>query len=571
MPIMNGLVMKPAQFEIVSSNKLNNKTVAVVETSNIDKALQEIANVADKVAQTNRDSVFLEEYAGKEIIHIPLKEYVASFLGPVYAGFDECYVTSINNQLILANSLEGIKQLVDDMESENVWSKSLKMNDFFNICNKESNLSFFYNVHRGWDQFSEKLNPKWSEIANKNKKALQAIELVGVQFSNVDNKYFTNISLFQPGQFNPVTESRYLKPKYSLGLGAPLITKPIVVKNHNNSSLEILVQDSSNVLYLLNNEFEVLWEDSLEYPIHTDVHQVDLFKNGKLQYLYGQKNQLHSKDRNGDDVEGFPMEIGEAAIKTLEVVDYNKSKKYRWSVTNSNDQVFLTDKEGKKLKGWDPFIKEYQGSNSVKHFRIRGKDIFVLVEGSGKVNLVARNAKSIDGFPLLFDEPIDENYVITAGSSFNNSLITLITKDGELVTSNLQGQLKNREQLIKSGAKTEFSMVKDPNSINFIVISQDANVVTVFDTEGKTKFTKQYISDEPVWAQYYDFGPGNELVILIDPIQELGYIYDGEGHLLSNLPLEVSQEMSILYYESSKLYKFFTIYHNDLAYYELKR
>jgi hypothetical protein len=73
-----------------------------------------------------------------------------------------------------------------------------------------------------------------------------------------------------------------------------------VVRSHVDRSLEVLVQDAANRLYLLGSNGKVLWRKWLEKPVTGEVHQVDYLKNNKLQYVFATERNLYLLDRNGN-------------------------------------------------------------------------------------------------------------------------------------------------------------------------------------------------------------------------------------------------------------------------------
>ncbi|MCR9253914.1 MAG: hypothetical protein NXI20_26110, partial [bacterium] len=543
-----------------SSDPNNPNQTALISLKDPDLSKQQLEELSKRVSNVRGDSIFYEIYGDLKIVYLPIANFPASFLGPPFTGFETSYYTYLEDQLVISDNLQSIKDLVDERANENVWSKSLKVNNFLEICNKESNLSYFLNVPIGWRTIQNNLNQDWQEFVETQSSLIKSFELVALQFSNVDDKYFTNLALYHPGEFQPVATGKTLKPVASLELAYPLITKPFIVRNHSHNTMEMMVQDSTNTLYLLNESFEVIWDDSIGSSINTDISQVDYYKNNKLQYLFGAGNEVHLMDRTGKDVESYPIAIGESALSNVQVVDYNKTKAYRWSVTNNKKQFYLTDKEGKPLNGWNPYPNPYEGDGPIKHFRIRGKDIFVTIEESGKVNLLSRNGTAYKGFPILYQEPIDDNYVITASSNFSRSILTMITKSGELTKYNLLGQLQYKEQLVKASGDSEFSILKDKNSIKFLILRQDDNKIAILERNGTERFSKSYLSEEPVQAQYYDFGPGQELIILRDTQQDYAYLYNGKGELLNNLPIETNQDLSVLFYEREGLFKVYKVY-----------
>ncbi len=547
-----------------------NQTV-LISLTDINLATQQIEELSKRITIVKGDSSFYEIYGDQLIFHLPISNFPALIMGPPFEGFETTYYTFLQNQLVFSDDLEAIKKLMDHMQNENVWSKSLKVNNFFEICNKESNLSYFINIPNGWRTIGNSLRPDWNQFMKDQAVLLKSFELGALQFSNVDNKYFTNLAIYHPGEYQPVVTGKTLRPVKSLELAYPIKTKPFIVRNHITNEMELLVQDSLNTLYLLNNNFEVVWDDSIGSRINTEISQVDFYKNKKLQYLFGAGNKIHLTDRTGSPVEDYPKEIGKSDLMTLQVIDYNNTKSYRWSVTNTKNQFYLTDKEGKPLKGWNPYPLAYKGSQPIKHFRIRGKDIFVTIEESGKINLLSRSGTAYKGFPLLFQDPIDNQYVITAASSFSKSILTCITQSGELMKYNLLGQLQHREQLIKSSQETRFSLLKDKNSIKYLILKQDDNNVTILESDGTERFTKNYLSNDPVQAQYYDFGAGQELIIIRDPQQEYAYLYNGNGELLNSLPIETDQDLSVLFFEREGLFRIYKVYQNEVALYEISK
>ena len=85
-----------------------------------------------------------------------------------------------------------------------------------------------------------------------------------------------------------------------------VVIKPTLVVNHNTSEKEIFVQDLANRVYLINGTGRVQWKQAVDGPILGGVHQVDFYKNGKLQYLFNTARKIHLIDRNGNYVERYP-------------------------------------------------------------------------------------------------------------------------------------------------------------------------------------------------------------------------------------------------------------------------
>ena len=66
--------------------------------------------------------------------------------------------------------------------------------------------------------------------------------------------------------------------------------KPQFVINHYNQAFEIFTQDIENNIYLINDNGALLWKKKIGNAILGDIHQIDRYKNTKLQYLFNTKD-----------------------------------------------------------------------------------------------------------------------------------------------------------------------------------------------------------------------------------------------------------------------------------------
>ena len=74
--------------------------------------------------------------------------------------------------------------------------------------------------------------------------------------------------------------------KFESRIPNDIVLGPLIVKNHINNSNEVLIQDSKNILYLINDRGQVEWTREIDGKIIKEVNQIDSYKNGKLQYVF---------------------------------------------------------------------------------------------------------------------------------------------------------------------------------------------------------------------------------------------------------------------------------------------
>ena len=99
------------------------------------------------------------------------------------------------------------------------------------------------------------------------------------------------------------------------------------------------IQDSKNILYLINNRGQVEWTREIDGKIIKEVNQIDSYKNGKLQYVFATEKSLNLLDRKGRDVGKFPLKFKDNITSPVSVFDYDKNKNYRLLITQNNEFV----------------------------------------------------------------------------------------------------------------------------------------------------------------------------------------------------------------------------------------
>src|SRR5690606_22533242 len=158
----------------------------------------------------------------------------------------------------------------------------------------------------------------------------------------------------------------------TFSLDSPPAIPAFPVRNHATGATEMIVQDEENSLYLIDTQGNRLWKRKISARINSDIYQVDIFKNGNLQFAFSTPNALHIIDRNGDPVKPFPIEFRDEVSQPLSVFDYDNNRNYRFLITQIND-LLMYDAKGRIVKGFD-FKKA--GSTIIQapqHFRLNNK------------------------------------------------------------------------------------------------------------------------------------------------------------------------------------------------------
>ncbi len=538
----------------------------------LSEGLSQFKQLSERINQSQGDTLYYEEYADFSIGQLEINELPFQLFGEPFSGFSTLYYTGYRDYLIGAASVQVLKTVIDDIGNENTWGKSVQINSFLDNTLREANLSVFVHTPRAWNLWQQNLDEAWKQPFSDASTTLQSIDLMAMQWSFIEDKFYTSV-VFQ--QSEKTAQKGIQKPLLSdntVTFAQPLSTKPYVVRNHTDKTLETLVQDSTSMIYLLSANQEVLWIDSIKGKINSPVFQIDYYKNGKLQYLFSTPRYIYAIDRTGEYLPGFPVAFsGKNDIAFFTLVDYDKSKNYRYFFADTRGDLYIADKDGKLLDGWGPKEIKHPLASAPLHVRVRGQDFLVALQSNGVMHAFNRRGQSIKGFPVDFKTPVNNEVFAEAGSSNGNSKLTTITNDGSIIQINLAGKVIQREQLYRPSAQSKFKLVPEASGNGYIFTRQDANRIAIIDQAGKVLFEKDYMSTGIASSQFYDFGGGRKLFIVNDPVQAFSYLYDEKGNLVNFRPIETTKEVAIIFYESQGLYKIYKNYENEFSILSLKK
>ncbi len=562
-----------AEIGLIVSESINPERpdlVVAMKVSN-DKAANEFFGaMAD--ATLNEEDPYQEFWADVPLRHIEIPELPQQFFGPGFSGFPSSFYCLKNGFAFLANNEQVLKQLIDQIDAEDTWRKSIKVNNFLDIANKEANLSLFVRTSGAWNIIETKLHDQWLKFFDEYAFALKQIEFAAFQFSNVDGKYYTNIALQHPGKIVERVEAPNFEVKDEQLFNHKVITRPYVVKNHNDGSFEVLLQDSLRRVYLVSSDRDTLWSRQLDGQIQGEVYQLDYYKNGKLQCLLTTGKSIHILDRTGEYIPGYPFELPDhQLIEKLSLIDYDNSRKYRIMAATADGKYYLYDKAGKNLEGWTPKILEGKPVMTPFHLRVRSRDFMMFMHRSGLVYVLNRRGEPVKGFPVDLKGTVENPLFIQKAGTVSGTSFTTVTNEGEVVRFNLEGKFLKREQLFKSTAADRFHLVvSSTNQRTYLILRQDDEKITVIDAKGRELFNHNF-SHNKIEAKYYNFSPDNAVIVITDKDKNYTYLYSIDGRLMHALPLETGEEIAMIYYESKGVYTIYKTHDKALSVLTLAR
>jgi hypothetical protein len=525
--------------------------IVMIETGSPDRWIRHLNDISERLSD---DTVFHERFSDYVIREIPARRFPEKLLWPLVNGFEHTFYAAYGNMILLGDNLEELKHFMEDVEHEDIWGKSVSKNQFLESTLLESNVSVFINTPKIWNMLMPRLNPRWRQFVRDNQSLLQSVQMSAFQFSHLNNTYYTNITINQ-SKGKPEVAFASTARRNVVYFNQP-IQKLHAVKSHVSQANEILIQDSLNDLSLISMEGRVLWKMPIGDRITSDLQQVDFYNNDKLQYIFATHDAIHIIDRLGNYVPPYPLHLPGKDIKQLSVIDYDRSKKYRFLISDETGKIWMYDKSGNNLEGWSPRDVGGPLMAPPMHHRIRGKDFIIAIRKDGKAHLFTRRGEMVKGFPLdLQGTPLGD-YFLEMGPDIARSFFVVVTRDGYRVRFNPQGKIQYRETLLRNSVGSQFGLIAEKANKTYLILQHDTRQLTISDATGKKILSNNYINLKDWDIKYYHYGGGKSFISLTDKTQELSYVFDGNGNMLTAPPVE-STAIELRMANSDQSYVFF--------------
>jgi len=78
---------------------------------------------------------------------------------------------------------------------------------------------------------------------------------------------------------------------------------------------------------------------------------IDLFNNGRNQFIFNSENNIYLLDVEGNMVENFPIKLEMRASAGLSVIDYRGTKEYRFILPLIDKRIINLTPNGKATAG----------------------------------------------------------------------------------------------------------------------------------------------------------------------------------------------------------------------------
>ncbi len=513
---------------------------AIFTATDPSKALSDLTDFGAGVQNAENLKSESETYRDIEIKRLPIGRFYSDMLGESFGGIENPYMVRYDNMIILGNSLNGIRTLINALIAERTLANDKAFAGLENQISGTSNFLIYSSLARSPFIYQHILDEKHATGIAGQSELLRSFQAFVYQVSYYKNDlYYNNVYFRHNPDYKQETNSLWEIP-----LGASVSRRPYLLTNHYTKALEIFMQDDSNHVYLLSNTGKVLWDMPVDGPIIGDVQQVDVYRNSKFQILFSTTKSIYLIDRNGNGVESYPVRLPAPASSEVSAVDYDKNRDYRFFIGVQGGGILAYDIKGKPVDGWQfkGFPSDITGK--VEHIRVRSRDYLFALSKAGDVLLLDRQGKprhevrnrAVGLMPGGFQVNPGVNSIEEGGLYYMDSL-------------GIAYRLGFDDRLVKYTMATDKPRAYDFKDLNgdgereLIVLTD--NHLETYELSGKRIF-KNDIDDEGLTnLQYFRFPDGKVCIGLSSETTSQIMLYNADGSTYKGFPLYGSLPFAI--------------------------
>lgn len=488
-----------------------------LKTDSIFNTVEEIAIITTKSKKAVLLQTFgadnIEEYLStykktsnkdNPIITLSSNTALTDVFSPLVQEFSSNYYTILGNAFIFTEELGTLEDIVSNYKAGTTFNKTPLYKSATETIAKQSSVLEIGNSKK----LEETIISKFS--GSKNKPNLDNYFYTSQLVADA-NFYHSNITI---QKINTTTKANTTAPIFTVQLDNDLATNPQFVKNHRTNKKEIIVQDIENNLYLISTDGKVLWKKQLDSKIQGEITQVDLYKNGRLQFAFTINNQFIILDRNGETVEPFSITYDGGNLNDLAVFDYENNKDYRFVVTQDK-KVFMYNSKAKIVDGFTYTEASSSIIRKPKHFVVGNKDYLVFMLEDGSLKILNRVGKV--------------RVKTTNKIAFSNNDVVLF-KDKFTVTDTtaILHQIATNEKT----AATKFNLIKEHG------LDATTNTLVLMDQNTISIKGKKVSLDLGMYSKPKIFYINNKIYVSVTDLQNQKiYLFDSNAAPIQNFPV----------------------------------
>lgn len=521
-----------------SSKNYANNSYAVIHSNNIDDATATLLDLADSISKKDKVRLDTISYQNHVITHLNLPNILPQLFGWTFDKLTNNYFTTVGDYIVFSNNDESLRYFINNFEKNKTLANDKNYQAFSENISNEANVYVYSSIARSTNIYSPFVTEELAKDMEDKLELFNKFEAAGIQFTASNKLFYSNVYL----KYNPL----YKKESGTIWeskLDTTVSTKPYLVINHNTKAKEILVQDDANKIYLISNTGKIIWTKQLSEKIMSEVIQLDVLRNNKLQMLFNTRSNIYLLDRNGKDLRGFPVQLRSPATNAVAVFDYEKNHDYRIFVACSSNKIICYKTNGEEVRNFKFDKTNHPVRLPLHYFNMNKQDHLCAIDEKGKIYLFNRQGET----KIKMKEglaPGIRSFYIEQGKDNSNTYIITADTIGNIIKVNLSGD-KERIKItnFESSPYFEYKDINNDKINEYIFLTNTE--LKVFSQDKKMLFNYEFNEKVIPQLMFFTFPDGKGKIGVISKEKNELYLFNETGSLYKGFPISGNTAFSI--------------------------
>lgn len=512
--------------------------VAFLSTTNTTIALEKLGLLTgkeDTVEITAADS------SGCVIRKNPAENMLPATFGSLFSELSSTYYCVIRNCVVFAKEEKMLHGIFLADRNNHTLKKNRTYADFISNISPEANLTFYFSPGNFSSTLKRYAATPWADDLTLHDKLIRRFDGAIIQFSTGDNDkglFYTSIFF----RHNP-QEKKSMSTLWETQLDTTFSSRPYMVHDHKTKGLDIFVQDDANTIYLISSAGNIIWKRKLSEKMLGEVKQVDALKNDKYQLAFNTASFLYIIDRNGKDIEHFPVRLPATATNSVAVIDYDNTREYRMLVACSDKKIYNYGIDGKKVDGWKTYSTNDIVLTPLQRTIISSHDYVIAVDRSGQSYITERQGNTRLVLNGKLNAPV-KKYFLENGKDLAHSYLVDEDSSGNVAKLSLTDVLEHLHfSDFHSSPDMEYRDVNGDGSREYIFL--DEKDLTVYNREKQPVTAFTFPEKTNVSLMIFGFDEKDIRFGILCPGKNEVHLVNNGGSESEGFPLEGETPFSI--------------------------
>lgn len=484
-------------------------------------------------------------------LNFPLRELdlplPSMLFGRLFGGFKKCFFTSYGQYLLMADDPQVLKNAITDISINNVWNNSARQLSLLKQL-PPAQMSLIVNPSRSWGRLLSSISSRWFAQLDGYESQLREIGDFSIQ-AICEKDIVKTILNF--GKGTPATSDAYLNKLFlqkKVPINKTLARKPFLYKNATTRLYEVMLQTIDNQLIFVQADGKILAKYDIENPLVSDVQPIDYFKNGRTQYIFALPDKLVVFDRKDSLVEFYPSEPFNADLSHFSIFYDEPTRRQKLVVSDLRGSYYTYTKSDKTIKPLN-FIKDISHTVvPVQSVNLGGIDYDILLQENGKLHISSALGAEIKNSPFDLQAKFNSPVFIESNAQYSSYVFHAVSRQGEVITVNLKGEVLYRQQLLRPAKDSDFQLLPEQYNNDWLISCATGQTLSIFNKRGETLFQFQNLPPNGYQISYHSFG--SDIKFLSLRTGKVTKIYNLSGKQVGDKAIESDFPVSLAYSES---------------------